>query len=1172
MERTLDPHILAAALGNPRGNVLPTPERLLDIITELEIAAFRSDYSISDEALSTAWLLHGLAALAPDAPGYDPQRIRHALAVSAHVFDLALSDDRHTPTQQLQIAFAAQAGYRRCEQDPNATAVYRKISALVRVGEELYTHIDTLAVEAGCAFLGMDRPALSTALRVWRGQLTALRELLGTTSLAGTMYGPAAAVVEAVHHLHQFLAFGTAEDFETARTLLVSVVEHQAGSTDMPARWVAAHLLDLSGELADSSLYTLLPDGTPPAVARTFALSNPPVLALWPPQRQLLKLEHGNPVDPATSRSLISVPTSAGKTLMAQLVICSHLAQRPGRVLYVSPMRSLGREMRQALRGRLRLLGRRLAAEQPEFPTDVPVHQDLVGDVDIVTPERLMHMIRNNAELALGDIGLIVIDEAHHLAQGRRGFILESLLAFLRASTYDIRLVLLSAAIGNRGALASWLDPSRPPDEVAFTDTWRGPRRMHGLLYPHLLKEQAQRTPRRPSPKKPSTTKATVPVAMRLALRPTAASETALLQTPQLGERSYAASHPGRWNARTRLSGVADYKVFAAGAAALTQAGSVLMVVGTKKEARNTALAIAEHLPQRPQATALTAFLADTLGAEHPLVRCTRKGVAYHHADLPEDVLRAVEDALRADQLLAIASTSTLTDGVNLPVRTVIVHSKVGSDHLSYTDQRRLLPAELLNAVGRAGRAGRESEGWILLTRPYPPAADDFNNLTPDESQLTVTSALLTDEALTELAHAEQQLRDQADALFELASTTTADFASFVWLALVTHSQSPALTGDPLDAVHRLLAMEPAQNPTPAARWLAFAEHIVDTYTRTDLDAARRWSTAGTSLGTARTIDRLARRLAHAFTERTTAPSTGQHPDGSVLAGLTHEWPLGATLDFLAEYDVFEELLQLPEVTGTWLFTDKEIKGDVLAVSLTEAVRNWIAGATIPQLAGAWVPDVPPEWALEQSVRNVSRCLEHALSWTLGALINLTNDSLHIAAHPVRLASQTAWYVRHGVDTPQALALLTSGITSRRLAHLAGRLAQDEGVRTTGLRQWLTAGHIDMWQTRLKATPYEIDELLDYVRTPTSLLGDLLSGRTVSTPLTRIDAAQPADGPISLTYPGSATPTIEAIRDGRRIATVPADHHLDVLAALDSGLELQHVLRRGRLHTTRTAR
>lgn len=65
-------------------------------------------------------------------------------------------------------------------------------------------------------------------------------------------------------------------------------------------------------------------------------------------------------------------------------------------------------------------------------------------------------------------------------------------------------------------------------------------------------------------------------------------------------------------------------------------------------------------------------------------MRCTLHGVAYHHGALPEDVLHAVEGALRRDELLAIARTSTLTDGVNLPVRTVIVHHKVDGDPLTY--------------------------------------------------------------------------------------------------------------------------------------------------------------------------------------------------------------------------------------------------------------------------------------------------------------------------------------------------------------------------------------------------------------------------------------------------------------------------------------------------------
>lgn len=63
--------------------------------------------------------------------------------------------------------------------------------------------------------------------------------------------------------------------------------------------------------------------------------------------------------------------------------------------------------------------------------------------------------------------------------------------------------------------------------------------------------------------------------------------------------------------------GIADYKVFAAGAASLTSSGSVLMVVGTKKEARNTALVIAERLPDRPAAAMLSGYLADALGPEH---------------------------------------------------------------------------------------------------------------------------------------------------------------------------------------------------------------------------------------------------------------------------------------------------------------------------------------------------------------------------------------------------------------------------------------------------------------------------------------------------------------------------------------------------------------------------
>ncbi|MGW2492591.1 hypothetical protein ACWCV9_36035 [Streptomyces sp. NPDC001606] len=127
----------------------------------------------------------------------------------------------------------------------------------------------------------------------------------------------------------------------------------------------------------------------------------------------------------------------------------------------------------------------------------------------------------------------------------------------------------------------------------------------------------------------------------------------------------------------TALRAEDDYEAFAAGAAALTRAGSVLMVVASKVIARNAARAMTKRLGVGPEAAALTEFLAETLGEEHPLVGCTRHGVAFHHGDLPDDVLHAVEQGLRDRDLLAIASTTTLTDGVNLPVRTVIISRTV---------------------------------------------------------------------------------------------------------------------------------------------------------------------------------------------------------------------------------------------------------------------------------------------------------------------------------------------------------------------------------------------------------------------------------------------------------------------------------------------------------------
>lgn len=152
---------------------------------------------------------------------------------------------------------------------------------------------------------------------------------------------------------------------------------------------------------------------------------------------------------------------------------------------------------------------------------------------------------------------------------------------------------------------------------------------------------------------------------------------------------------------------------------------------------------LASTLDDNPRARPLADMAIQRLGAAHPLNTVLRKGVAFHHAALPVDVLEELEDALREGILRFMTCTSTLTEGVNLPVRTVVLAETQWDDA-----QTLLTGARLINAMGRAGRAGKESEGWIVLVRAAKDRLDDFAFMSPAREELEIRSRLATDEAL----------------------------------------------------------------------------------------------------------------------------------------------------------------------------------------------------------------------------------------------------------------------------------------------------------------------------------------------------------------------------------------------------------------------------------------
>src|SRR5438132_2539262 len=86
--------------------------------------------------------------------------------------------------------------------------------------------------------------------------------------------------------------------------------------------------------------------------------------------------------------------------------------------------------------------------------------------------------------------------------------------------------------------------------------------------------------------------------------------------------------------------------------------------------------------------------------------------------------------------------------------------TRSGDDYVTTLDAPRLL-----NAVGRAGRAGRETEGWVVLSRNEEFTPRLFAPLAADDKDLTATSHLSTEDALEALAAfvpAHAVLRDRA--------------------------------------------------------------------------------------------------------------------------------------------------------------------------------------------------------------------------------------------------------------------------------------------------------------------------------------------------------------------------------------------------------------------------
>lgn len=1118
MDRALDLGVLATAIGGVGG--LPTPDELRTMLAEAEVAAFfRSDQEVGEDLVRTAWHLHQVGTVRPQLNIYTAERQVQANAVAAHIFDLALQNSIVDSDEQLVTTFAAQISSIRGDRTPNATAIGRRLPA---PAAQLETNPGRASLELGCAFLTLDRPRVLDRLRVLEPQVSALDADIQLDLLA-TGIASAVGVIQGVTLLQRYLTDGGEELLAGARDSFMAAANNPASTADLDSRWVAAHLIDLCDDFGSSSVWSILPDGTPPAVGKAMTLGNPPVMTLWPPQIELLTDASQSPMQASVRRSVLTFPTSAGKTLLSQMLIAHHLAVVGSGVCFVAPSHSLCREVRTGLDGRLWAIRRYI---ETDGPVGDPNHAH--GHVVVMTPEKLAARLRSDEAALLSEFGLFVFDEAHLVDDETRGWTFEATVSRLHSLTLetDHRMILLSAALGGTASVLSWLGTGTPT--TAATRTWRGPRRLHAV-YATVEQGAARVVPPSGRQRKPrSVTDLYGVVSLYVDHGAAIAS-----RGQKLGEVERLPSSIIQPSWSEKLLPIVHLAAMS---------GAVLTVHATKRAAESLAAAVAAGREDRVEALPLVRLAEQRMGATHGLVQALRRGVAYHHAALPADVQAEIEAGVRQGILDVICATTTLTEGVNLPVRTVIVCERGFYDGTEFNPL--IAAAGLMNAAGRAGRAGRETEGWVVIAeqKGAPSARVAVREL---ETPQNIRSTLNTEAALAELAAYEALVHDTGVLTLENVPPAVDGFMSYCWYLASVHD---ALTAtEKIDGVLEGIRRTLAWQQLPEAirlRWEALALWVTQTYELTDQERRRRWARSGAKLSANLVLEAVA------------------HQGAAATAALSAE----ALNDPVAVLDALLAGGRLASILGLTNPRDYRFKvrrtGVVedAAVDLLALVLDWVRGAPLAELASRHlhqVVDTDDEaFRFEQLSTFLTRICEHHLPFTLGTILEWVGDALGFILSPALPA-----HVHYGVRDVQAIELLKRGVRSRRLAVAAGAAAAEAGVGTDLLRPWVAELGPVAWRTDLEAGPAEVADLLLFVHDPSAAISAaLLDGEFKEIQVDPTDSAFPGETDLGISWAISddelPRPLLVVAPTGEPVARIRASEYRHLQVLVDAGFQL----------------
>ena len=434
-----------------------------------------------------------------------------------------------------------------------------------------------------------------------------------------------------------------------------------------------------------------------------------------------------------------------------------------------------------------------------------------INSVAVMTPEKAFLALRLYPEV-FSSCQLVVFDECHLLGEAGsgRGVTAELVLCQLMLRAPEIRFLLMSAMVQNPDELAKWLETATGFQAKTIQVPWRPTRTLRSALGVDRKSAEVNykfaetRLKQLPERRKNEKFNALYSLACGLqgAWQSTDQADYGIVQIPCEAELkvSREKNRQGKWiyslvadkwvnGSATRIASfLAEHQI------------QTLVFIPTSKHypfsnAAKTTLSpdTRQSLCKLPYIVKICRLLAEyEFGMHSDVFYLLDQGIAVHTAHMLESEKIASEASFRARATRIMFATGTLAQGLNLPATAVVIAgTRIGDPRGQDTDiveQRKL--SQLLNAAGRAGRAGFANQGLVIAVPDEPYYLNNYEDLEDIKKELGYLQQ--ADNAVEINSGLESFLDQAAKGILSTETATEVELQTIAVLAGGDQDQPPA--------------------------------------------------------------------------------------------------------------------------------------------------------------------------------------------------------------------------------------------------------------------------------------------------------------------------------------------------------------------------------------------